>query len=873
MQRRASLVLAAAARSKRTRASRIGYSTSSSFGCLLVDVPTTIPSSIIRSNYVRPFQCFQTQPPTTLNSVRSLSSFSSSWKYSNSSSNSRSFTLRALSSSALQYDDYDDLFQEPPEVAIMNMTTKQLRRACQEHGLNVQGKNKALRKRLKKLLVVPEDDDYVDYGDYLDDSEDDDAYNSDSDGSVVDMPVDDNRNNSNNAASDYTGYTVPMLKEQLRSRGLPVGGRKAELLDRLNAHDAAVNPTQEQESEDGDSDDEYDYGYSHDSDSDDYSYATDNDEDDNDTYTTQITDAATPKRIDLSTVQEKTTCVFDKARNYELVTQQSMLEANRHDDMLLSPSMVIPDESESLLTLLPDHLRLSPLLQGDDRHENRRNLIEIVLDIGRRPTCWIGHKRHFLLPTREEEQMAAMTRTSIDTTSADTDTDTDTNSENDTDETITATVTETSDSDAISGEDGDDDVIDSPSATTSATTTTPAPAPEPTTEPEVPYLVTQQDLEHVLGDLHFGEDNRAGVERSLHRISGVRNRDGSLIGATLRVGRYVPGNAILIADLLFRTNSSILFVGPPGSAKTSILRDAARMLSQDHSVVIVDTSCEIGGAGNIPHECIGMARRMQVKNIHSQASVMVECVQNHTPSVIVIDEIGRRAEVEAALTCKERGVRIMASAHGSLPGLVRNNELCDLVGGVDVVTIGDQTARKQEARGGSGSKLKAERKGPPVFDAVVELKRGHLHEWQVVLQTQTAVDNILAYGKYNAQMRSRQPDGQDGSGIEIQNVVRLADRDEIVDEQSTNRSLSVMSNSYSVSATQQQPFDPNMVHWDDYLESSASQRHSLKSCPVCNKQLKSNKGMMDHATTYGPCRRQLPLTVLTAFHRMKLQKK
>ena len=686
----------------------------------------------------------------------------------------------------------------------------------------------------------------------------------------------------------YEGYTVSMLKEELRTRGLPVSGRKAELLERLALYHSEKNKNTD-DSDDDSGNNNVAEGDTEDSDSD---YDGD------------------PKEAVVQDDQRILTTsayVFDKANDYRLVPQESM--QHRTGDMLLSPALAIPDEADSLLDLLPYHLKKSPLLQIMDSHasansttgnsevhnHNRRNLIEIVLDVGRRPTCWIGTDRHYLLPTQKEKATqlllesksklakeegsltpAAATATTITTA-------TDILQPDDDDSTTTSTgqdgghATGTGSLEATLSTCSNNDVAHAETETNDSTSTSTI---STTTTSEVEhdyddgndddaYLVTREDLNHVLGDLTFGEDNRAGVERSLHRISGVRNRDGQLIGATLRVGRYVPGNAVLIADLLYRTNSSILFVGPPGSAKTSILRDAARILSEDNSVVIVDTSCEIGGAGDIPHDCIGMARRMQVKNIHSQASVMVECVQNHTPSVIVIDEIGRRAEVEAALTCKERGVRVMASAHGSLPGLVRNTELCDLVGGVDVVTVGDATARRALQKGQSGSKLRAQRKGPPVFDAIIELKRGHLHEWQVVLQTQTAVDNILEYGQYDAQIRSRSPNCQDGSVIEIENVVCLADRDEIVDEQRhSNRSLSAMNNTFDTAAQESYKFDPDAVDWDMYLK---RKNKTLTHCPVCQKQLKSNQGMKNHVLN-STCRHQLPQEVVTHFRRTRNQR-
>lgn len=189
-------------------------------------------------------------------------------------------------------------------------------------------------------------------------------------------------------------------------------------------------------------------------------------------------------------------------------------------------------------------------------------------------------------------------------------------------------------------------------------------------------VVEMGDIESVLDRLGgFGSDNRAGLEQQLHRISGMRNRYGDVIGLTMRVGRHVSGNADMISDLLLGDERSILFLGEPGSGKTTVVREATRLLAMESNVCIVDTSNEIAGDGDVPHPCIGLARRMMVPSLDDQAAVMVECVQNHTPEVMVIDEIGRAAEVLAAQTCKQRGVRIIASAHGDLRKLVKNKQV------------------------------------------------------------------------------------------------------------------------------------------------------------------------------------------------------
>jgi len=222
---------------------------------------------------------------------------------------------------------------------------------------------------------------------------------------------------------------------------------------------------------------------------------------------------------------------FDKSNHYKLVDTATLAKQPEH--MVLTPTLDIVDETQSLLQLIPPEYATI----FDDKPEYRKHLMEVVMDVGRKPFAWVKGERIIL-----SEQ-----------------------------------------------------------------------------------LVDTQVLQKALGNLKFGTDNRAGLNRCLHRISAMRNRDGQIVGATLRAGRYVPGNAMMIADLLFGINGggSILFVGPPGSAKTSIVRDAAHALSQQKSVVIVDTSNEIAGAGDIPHECIGMSRRMQVPSLNQQVRYII----------------------------------------------------------------------------------------------------------------------------------------------------------------------------------------------------------------------------------------------------------
>jgi stage III sporulation protein SpoIIIAA len=276
-------------------------------------------------------------------------------------------------------------------------------------------------------------------------------------------------------------------------------------------------------------------------------------------------------------------------------------------------------------------------------------------------------------------------------------------------------------------------------------------------------VITIDEIDGIVSHLGgFGGDNRAGLEAQLHRISAIRNRARDVIGLTLRVGRHVGGNAAMIRDLLFREDASILFLGEPGSGKTTIVREATRLLAEMSNVLIVDTSNEIAGDGDVPHHCVGLARRLQVCSLDEQSSTMIEGVQNHTPEVMVIDEIGRPAEVEAARTCKARGVRMIASAHGDLRKLLKNKQLRGLVGGVESVTLGDAAAKDDAKRRGAPvgamDKVKPQRSGPPIFDVIVELRRGEPHEWRIVVNSARAVDQILEGDHYYSERRTRDPD-------------------------------------------------------------------------------------------------------------------
>ena len=267
--------------------------------------------------------------------------------------------------------------------------------------------------------------------------------------------------------------------------------------------------------------------------------------------------------------------------------------------------------------------------------------------------------------------------------------------------------------------------------------------------------VTPEDVAYVMSRIgQFGGDNRAGIERTLHRISALRNRAGKVVGLTLRVGRAVYGTVDIIREVI-ESGKSVLLVGRPGVGKTTLLRDAARVLADElgKRVVVVDTSNEIAGDGDIPHPGIGRARRMQVPAPALQHAVMIEAVENHMPEVIVIDEIGTEQEAAASRTIAERGVQLIATAHGnSLENLMLNPTLSDLVGGIQTVTLSDEEARR---RGTQKSVL--ERKAPPTFQVLVEIQAyQRMAIYPDVAQT---VDAILLGVPVAPEIRERTPEG------------------------------------------------------------------------------------------------------------------
>jgi len=271
--------------------------------------------------------------------------------------------------------------------------------------------------------------------------------------------------------------------------------------------------------------------------------------------------------------------------------------------------------------------------------------------------------------------------------------------------------------------------------------------------------VTADDIAAVVAKVgEFGKDNRAGIEQTLHRISCLRNRGGKIIGLTCRVGRAVYGTIDIILDLV-RSGKSILLLGKPGVGKTTMLREVARVLSGDlrKRVVIVDTSNEIAGDGDVPHAGIGHARRLQVDTPANQHAVMIEAVENHMPEVIVIDEIGTEAEALAARTIAERGVQLIGTAHGlDLEGLLVNPTLSDLVGGIGAVTLSDEEAKRRGTR-----KTVLERKAPPTFDVVIEIQdRNRLASHAPISEV---VDAILRGHEPRPEIRVRNEKG----GVEV----------------------------------------------------------------------------------------------------------
>jgi stage III sporulation protein SpoIIIAA len=275
-------------------------------------------------------------------------------------------------------------------------------------------------------------------------------------------------------------------------------------------------------------------------------------------------------------------------------------------------------------------------------------------------------------------------------------------------------------------------------------------------EPLSTQPVNRDDIAYVVERIgRFGKDNRAGIERTLHRISAIRNRVGEAVGLTCRVGRAVYGTVDILRDVI-EAGQSILLLGRPGVGKTTLLREAARVLADDLNkrVIVVDTSNEIAGDGDVPHPGIGQARRMQVPSPDEQHAVMIEAVENHMPEVIVIDEIGTAAEALAARTIAERGVQLIATAHGNtLENLLQNPTLSDLVGGIQAVTLSDEEARRRGTQ-----KTVLERRAPPTFEVLIEIQdRDRLAVHHDVAEV---VDRFLREVPPRPELRTRKADGE-----------------------------------------------------------------------------------------------------------------
>ncbi|GFR43595.1 hypothetical protein Agub_g4692 [Astrephomene gubernaculifera] len=316
--------------------------------------------------------------------------------------------------------------------------------------------------------------------------------------------------------------------------------------------------------------------------------------------------------------------------------------------------------------------------------------------------------------------------------------------------------------------------------------------------------ITAADLEAAVAAVgEFGADNRAGVPGTLHRISAIRNRRGAVIGLTCRVGRAVSGHVSMLQDLI-ESGHSVLLLGRPGVGKTTVIREMCRTLADEYRkrVVIVDTSNEIGGDGDVPHPAIGGARRMQVADASQQHAVMIEAVENHMPQVVVVDEIGTEAEALACRTIAERGVQLIGTAHGCLlENLIKNPTLSDLVGGVAAVTLGDEEARTRGTQ-----KTILERKAPPSFPILVEMRGRNFY---VAHWVQDSVDQLLLGRMPVVQVRER--DAAQPAGLRVSELPY----DQVPDPERTS--------------------DPARNSWDEDYEAALREMHGGSSDPSATR--------------------------------------
>ena len=358
--------------------------------------------------------------------------------------------------------------------------------------------------------------------------------------------------------------------------------------------------------------------------------------------------------------------------------------------------------------------------------------------------------------------------------------------------------------------------------------------------------ISRPDLDHVVERIgEFDADNRAGLERTLHRISALRNRRGHIVGLTCRVGRAVYGTVDIIQDIV-ESGKSLLILGRPGVGKTTLLREAARILAESKRVIIVDTSNEIGGDGDVPHPAVGKARRMQVREPMLQHEVMIEAVENHNPEVIVIDEIGRELEAQAARTIAERGVQLIGTAHGrTLDNLLLNPTLSDLVGGIEAVTLSDEEARRRGTQ-----KTVLERRSPPTFDVLVEIQERD--RFSVHMDISVSVDSLLRGYPLPPEIRSRASDGKIHVEKAKVNPRARADSEFRIENGMTTgpRRASMRQSESTVSNTSAGSFRPGLNRDGGAFLQGAAQGTATSSQTDLNTQAESRRGPLQTVRVY-----------------------